>query len=66
MSESKKDASENQENKAVKEDIEDVSADTPEVEAPAEASPEDKVASLEKDYLYLRAEFENYKRQAIK
>lgn len=62
MSESPKDSknSDNQ-GQAIKEELEENNG------AAQEANPaEDKVAQLEKDYLYLRAEFENYKRQAIK
>ena len=45
---------------AVKEDIEDTAQEE------ASPSPEETIASLEKEKLYLRAEFENYKRQMIK
>lgn len=41
-------------------------ADTPAEEPKAEASAEDKLAQMEKDHLYLRAELENIKRQNFK
>ncbi|MCB0378496.1 MAG: nucleotide exchange factor GrpE [Bdellovibrionales bacterium] len=69
MSSGSDDGQQNQENKAIKEDLEAVeSADVfPDPPTDTEASlNNDKIAQLEKDQLYLRAEFENYKRQAIK
>jgi len=57
-------------NKAVKEDVEDGASrnnETPqEVPSETELSLEERFASMEKEYLYLRAELENVKRQNFK
>ena len=67
-------ASENDDikNKAVKEDVEDNAGNNSDAEPQAEvsASPElpleERFANMEKEYLYLRAELENVKRQNFK
>ena len=71
MAEKTQDPAENSENKAVKEEgenLENSEATEPEAPTPeaTEPSAEDKLASLEKEHLYLRAEMENMKRQNIK
>ena len=62
MTDTKKENSEEQVNQAVKEEIEDVETPVIDIPDPAESNKPD----YEKDYLYLRAEFDNYKKQAIK
>ena len=63
MSESTNDSNNTSETgKAVKEDIEEINPDSIE----EEVSPGDIIDNLKKEQLYLRAEFDNYKRQAIK
>ncbi len=63
---------EDEKNKAVKEDVEDSVNPTPDTEnqkeeaAPTELSLQERFALMEKEYLYLRAELENVKRQNFK
>jgi molecular chaperone GrpE len=61
------DDTENEQNKAVKEEsVESDLAQEQTVNDAQKKSPEEKFAELEKDYLYLRAEMENIKRQNLK
>jgi molecular chaperone GrpE len=66
MSESSKEKEDSKESKAHRETPEEATEEQVPESSSSEASLEDKLAQLEKDQLYLRAEMENIKRNSIK